>query len=88
MNVKQLKKGGLAFFLFLFTSTLLAAGTQMLQGYVPAAVAHMTPVGTLAETNRLDLAITLPLRNQAMICIAISRTLPAILTHSAPPLER
>jgi uncharacterized repeat protein (TIGR01451 family) len=37
----------------------------MLHGYVPAAVRSLTAVDRLAATNRLNLAISLPLRNTA-----------------------
>ena len=38
----------------------------MLHGQVPGAIArfHLQPTGRLANTNRLNLAIGLPLRNQ------------------------
>ena len=41
------------------------AERQMLRGHVPAAVAklNLRPVGRLPATNRLNLAIGLPLRN-------------------------
>ena len=38
--------------------------TQSLQGHVPAAVAHLTPVGRLEAARELKLAIGLPLRNK------------------------
>ncbi len=41
-----------------------AAGRQTLPGHVPAVVASLKPVGDLPETNRLKLAIALPLRHQ------------------------
>src|SRR5271170_4618785 len=34
---------------------------QLLQGHVPAAAAHLTPVGRLEEDRELNLAIGLPL---------------------------
>ena len=40
-------------------------GTLVLAGHLPAAVAHAQPVGRMAATNRLHLAIGLPLRNSA-----------------------
>ncbi|MGA2176425.1 MAG: protease pro-enzyme activation domain-containing protein [Verrucomicrobiota bacterium] len=40
------------------------AGRQVLPGHLPAAVARLQPVGDLPETNRLSLAIGLPLRHQ------------------------
>jgi hypothetical protein len=39
-------------------------GRQVLPGHVPAEVARLKPLGDLAETNRLNLAISLPLRHQ------------------------
>jgi subtilase family serine protease len=39
-------------------------GRQVLPGHVPAVVARLKPVGDLPETNRLNLAIGLPLRHQ------------------------
>ena len=46
------------------TSPARAAGAQLIQGVVPAAVARLSPVGRLAASERLNLAIGLPLRNQ------------------------
>src|ERR1035437_2706614 len=47
---------------------LRSAGAADLQrlsgGHIPAAVAHLTAVGTLPDSQRLNLAIGLPLRNQ------------------------
>src|SRR5271157_3524107 len=40
------------------------AGRQVLPGHLPAVVARLQPVGDLPETNRLSLAIGLPLRHQ------------------------
>src|SRR5258708_1296343 len=44
-----------------------ALDNQMLPGHVPAAVARVQPVDGLAATNYRDLAIGLPLRNQAKL---------------------
>ena len=44
-----------------------AAGRQVLRGHVPAALSRLAPVGRLPGTRRLNLAITLPLRNQAAL---------------------
>ncbi len=41
-----------------------AAERQVLRGHVPAAVGRAQPLGPLASTRRLDLAIGLPLRNR------------------------
>lgn len=40
-----------------------AATRQMLRGHVPAVVSRLTPVKRLAETQRMNLAIALPVRN-------------------------
>ncbi len=47
----------------------IAAGTQVLPGHVPPAVArfNLQPTGQLPATNSLRLAIGLPLRNQAAL---------------------
>ncbi|MGO8839028.1 MAG: protease pro-enzyme activation domain-containing protein [Limisphaerales bacterium] len=42
-----------------------AADRQILNGHVPPVVSRLQPLGLLPETNHLDLAIGLPLRNQA-----------------------
>jgi subtilase family serine protease len=42
----------------------LAAGRQFLHGHIPEAVSHLQPMGRFPGTNRLNLAIGLPLRNQ------------------------
>ena len=45
-------------------SRFAAGPRQFLHGHVPAAVAHLTPLGLLPATNQLHLAIGLPLRNE------------------------
>ncbi|HEV2437434.1 MAG TPA: S53 family serine peptidase [Verrucomicrobiae bacterium] len=45
----------------------------VLDGQVPSVVAGMTPTGHLAATNRLSLAIGLPLRNQAELAELLRR---------------
>ncbi|HKW29351.1 MAG TPA: S53 family peptidase [Verrucomicrobiae bacterium] len=42
----------------------MAADRKALPGHVPAAVSHLLPVGRLNASNRIDLAIGLPLRNR------------------------
>jgi Pro-kumamolisin, activation domain/Viral BACON domain len=42
-------------------------GRQTTSGHVPAAVARLQPMGDLPETNRLTLAVGLPLRHQAKL---------------------
>jgi hypothetical protein len=45
-------------------SSFGAEPRHILSGQVPAAVAHLTPLGLLPATNQLYLAIGLPLRNE------------------------
>ncbi|MGD0016197.1 MAG: S53 family peptidase [Verrucomicrobiia bacterium] len=47
-----------------FGTPARAAGQQVLHGHVPAVVAQLQPVGRLPNTQRLNLAIGLPLRNK------------------------
>jgi hypothetical protein len=47
--------------------TVQAAQWQVVERHLPAAAASLTPVGKLADTNRLHLAIALPLRNQDVL---------------------
>jgi hypothetical protein len=68
----RLLLGGLAaVFFFGAGGTLFAAGAGMrtLRGDVPEAVArfHLQPISRLPATNRLNLAIGLPLHNQAQL---------------------
>ena len=66
MKTKYLA-GSVALFSALYLLTTLpahAAGRQLLHGHVPPAVSSLQPLGRLAATNRLQLAIGLPLRNQ------------------------
>ncbi len=53
-----------AFVLFSTGNTGLAAGRQFLHGHVPKAVMQLQPMGRFPGTNRLHLAIGLPLRNR------------------------
>ena len=47
----------------LFAVSARAAERQTLSGHVPAAVAKLAPVGSPPASQRLNLAIGLPLRN-------------------------
>ena len=66
----------------LFTLSAYAVENQVLQGHVPAAVSefNLQPVGRLPATTNLDLAIGLPLRNQA----ALTKLLQQIYDPSSP----
>jgi uncharacterized repeat protein (TIGR01451 family) len=46
------------------TTAVRAAELQVLRGHRPAAVANLAPVGSLPASQRLNLAIGLPLRNK------------------------
>ena len=52
---------------FLATMPALGAGMETLHGHVPAVLKFLQPTGRLSATNRLNLAIGLPLRNQAAL---------------------
>ena len=69
-----------AVLLLLFTTGAQAAERQVLRGHVPAVLARVSPVGSLPGTNRLNLAIGLPLRNQA----ALSNLLQQIYDPASP----
>src|SRR5450432_2915772 len=70
---------GVVFFLFA-TSVVGIAQTQMLYGHVSAVVKSLSPLGRLPGTNHLNLAIGLPLRNQA----ALSSLLQQIYDPASP----
>jgi hypothetical protein len=55
--------------LFPFTMRAQGVGRQLLHGHVPSAIArlHLEPTSNVSATNRLNLAIGLPLRNQAAL---------------------
>jgi hypothetical protein len=70
----------LAFGLPLAPKAFGAPGKTLSDHHVPAAVAHLVPAGRLPGTNRLDLAIGLPLRNQA----ALTRLLDELYDPTSP----
>ena len=51
----------------LLSMPLMAQQRRALAGHIPAEAAHATPVGRLSATTTLNLAIGLPLRNQAAL---------------------
>lgn len=51
--------------LVLATLPVRAASLQILHGHIPPATAESSPVGRLPQTNKLQLEIGLPYRNQA-----------------------
>jgi len=61
-----------------------AAPRQTLYGHVPAAAARQTAIGRLAATNRLHLAIGLPLRNQT----ALDNLLERLYDPASPDYRR
>ena len=56
-----------------FSAVAADPGRQMLHGHVPAAVMHLKPVGQLPASQRLNLAIGLPLRNEAALDIFLKQ---------------
>ena len=58
---------GAACLFFLSAGALPAAVLQTLSGHVPAMVSRLSAVGDLPGTNRLQLAIGLPLRHQDVL---------------------
>jgi hypothetical protein len=56
---------GVAALAFLFARPASAQGKRGLYGSVPSEALRSLPVGALPQSQRLDLAISLPLRNQA-----------------------
>ena len=72
--------------LLLFTTPGSGVERQVLRGYVPAAVARLSlmPVGRLPATNRLTLAIGLPLRNTN----ALSKLLQDMYDPASPQFHR
>ena len=69
-----------------FTTPGLAAERQVLRGHVPAAVARLglMPAGGLPDTNRLHLAIGLPLRNTN----ALNKLLQDMYDPASPQFRR
>ena len=68
---------GLFFFL---TASAWAAERQALHNLVPAVTAHLLPTGSLSGSNRLGLAIGLPLRNRE----ALTNLLEQIYDPASP----
>jgi subtilase family serine protease len=64
----------------LFSLPAVASPPQAMGGHVPAAVKFLTPTGKLSGTNQLQLAIALPLRNQA----ALSNLLHELYDPASP----
>ena len=81
------KKAGLLALIFCAAGTAVLGaepGRQILRGHVPAAVAHLTPQGDLPATNRLHLAIGLPLRNED----ALNRLLQELYNPGSPGFHK
>lgn len=68
---------GIAFFSSL---SLFGQSPQILRGNMPTLMSSLRPIGTLPETNSLNLAISLPLRNQA----GLNKLLKEIYDPSSP----
>lgn len=67
----------------LVSASAAVAGWRQLSGHVPTVTARLTAWGTLSETNQLDLAIGLPLRDAAGL-----KALTAQLYDPQSPLYR
>ncbi len=72
--------GWVALFVLLATAGRAAPPRQVLHGHVPAVVARLASVDRLAGTQRLDLAIGLPLRNRE----ALTNLLQQIYDPASP----
>jgi subtilase family serine protease len=59
------KGAGMALALSLLIFPLFGQAAQVLNGHVPKVTAHLSPMGELDRGKHLDLAISLPWRNQA-----------------------
>jgi uncharacterized repeat protein (TIGR03803 family) len=72
--------------LLALNSSCLAAGRQVLRGHVPQAIARLNlqPVGRLPATNRLRLAIGLPLRDTN----ALNKLLQDVYDPASPQFRR
>ncbi len=70
----------IALALLLLATTASAAERQVLRGHVPPVTARLRPIGRFAGTNRLDLAIGLPLRNRE----ALTNLLADIYNPASP----
>jgi subtilase family serine protease len=57
---------------FLSGLTSLAASRQTLEGHIPELAKSLSPVGRLSATNRLELEIGLPYRNQSEFANLVS----------------
>ncbi|MGP8237296.1 MAG: protease pro-enzyme activation domain-containing protein, partial [Limisphaerales bacterium] len=64
--------GSLCGFIAVVAATVLVspgmmAQRQVMRGHIPSITARLQPIGEVPETNRMNLVIGLPLRNQAML---------------------
>ena len=67
---------GMSFWLLsvgVFSAVAADPGRQRLHGHVPEVVAHLQPVGQLPASQGLNLAIGLPLRNEAALDIFLKQ---------------
>src|ERR1700678_951632 len=70
--------------LLLSMASIRAAGTQILQGHVPEAVAASHAIGKVPPATQISLAIGLPLRNQN----DLSRLLAQLADPASPNFRR
>lgn len=67
MKIRAMRSLAWLALLLLLVPPAWGADRVFLPGVVPAVVARLTPLGPLPATNRLNLAIGLPLRNEAAL---------------------
>src|SRR5580692_10207916 len=68
MNIKsQFALSAVVVSLLIFAPPALPAQTRTLNSHLPATIAQLKPLGHLASSTNLQLAIGLPLRNQAAL---------------------
>ncbi len=77
-------RDGIALAMMLLAVHLPAAGLQQMHNQLPRAAATLAPLGRLPGTQRLHLALGLPLRNQA----ALSNLLQQLYDPSSPNYHR
>jgi subtilase family serine protease len=89
MNLQRALRGLIRFLIHGLTLTVLAAVAsgaplQRLSGHVPAVVSQLHTLGTLDPSQRLDLAIGLPLRNEDQL----TRLLDQLYDPASPNWHR
>src|SRR5208282_6253353 len=65
----------------MFAPEFVAAGSQTLRGHVPAVLRQLQPMGRLDAERRLDLSITLPLRDQVGLSNLLAQIYDPVSTN-------